>query len=114
MRCDLRKVPRIVLVCMKLHNFILDTGCSDIPEAIVYEQPRDGTKALPSHERARVMAPDKAVFLNAMAGTRNITRKLHSATTRDCLREHLATHGYRRPGPVSRRVASDDANVDEQ
>jgi hypothetical protein len=103
MRCDLRKVPRVVLVCMKLHNFIIDQGNSAFPDAIVYEEPRNGTKGLPLTERARLTSPGSAQFLNVMAGMSNTTTQAQSSGTRDCIRAHLAMHGFRRPGVASSR-----------
>jgi hypothetical protein len=106
MRCDLRKVPRVVLACMKLHNFIIDTGCVEIPAAIVHEQPGCGTKALPLHERPRLFSPHPATLLNVMSGRRNKTVKVHSTSTRDFLLDHVSSSGFQRPA-LSRRRRSE-------
>jgi hypothetical protein len=99
-RCETNKVPLLIAVCMKLHNFILDHGSAVVPEAIVLDSPPNGKKS-PLDARVRLSAPDIKHQLNVLPGNDNLSRTVAAGATREFLCAQLASTGHVRPAHSS-------------
>jgi DDE superfamily endonuclease len=92
-RGSVQKASRVVVVCMKLHNFIISQGSIAVPD--VYEE---------DNEQHRD-APDRAVHFQDGVDTDDVMhrrrRDLESSFLRDILTQELKDRGLRRPNVYS-------------
>ena len=110
LRVPLPKCSRVVIVCMKLHNFILDNGNPVVPSAIELEDEPTGLKALPLSQRSRVAAPVKKQYLT----TGRYSTSIESGDTRAMLSSFIAAREFVRPATSIARqeVLHDEADSD--
>jgi len=103
LRVKLEKVPKLVLACAHLHNFIIEHSSYKVPTALVLQDSAPGTKNPPVSARAHVAPPDVKQFLNEIAGVENRTTKTTGTNTRQFICDSLQKKGLLRPSHSSFR-----------
>ena len=94
LRIDIRKVPQVIAVCMKLHNFIIDTGDLKIPVARVF---RETAPFVLRDQRTIQSRPRLRTMLSEYSGRYNTTTRVDGQATRDFLLNYTTSAGLTRP-----------------